>query len=329
MRCGLRWFKSLLAVAAVVGALWPGLRVHAQSTGQAGTLRVVASFSILADMVRSVGGAQVQVLSLVGPETDAHSFEPRPNDIKTLAQAQVLVINGLGFEAWLPGLQQASGFKGLTVVASEGSDLIDHDDHGAHEAHDADEAHDGHAHGSVDPHAWQDLGNGVRYVQAIAQGLAQADPAHADGYHERANRYAEQLRALDADIKQRLAGIPLQNRKVIVSHDAFAYFARAYAVQFIPVAGVSGRAEASARGVADLVNRVRKENIAGIFLESAANSSMVEQLARETGAKVGGKLYADTLAANGQPADTYLGMMRWNASKLLQVMHATSEVSKR
>lgn len=323
MRCGLRRFKSLLAVVAAIGVLWPGLRVHAQATEQAEPLRVVASFSILADMVRSIGGEQVQVLSLVGPETDAHSFEPRPNDIKTLAQAQVLVINGLGFEAWLPGLQQASGFKGHTVVASAGSDLIDHEGPDVHEAHDGhgdDDAHDVHDHGPVDPHAWQDLGNGVRYVQAIAQGLAKADPTHAQLYRDRADNYARQLSALDTEIKQRLAGVPVQSRKVIVSHDAFAYFARAYAVQFIPVAGVSGRAEASARGVADLVNQVRKENIAGIFVESAANSSMVEQLARETGAKVGGRLYADTLAATGQPADTYLGMMRWNADQLLKVL---------
>lgn len=352
----------LFSRAALLALTLPAAFVSA--TAYAEPLRVVASFSILADMVRNVGGPHVNVASLVGPQMDAHGFEPGPGDVKTLSQAQVLVVNGLGFEAWLPGLQQASGFEGLTVVASTGSALIeagkspsndanngsdsehehhahddhekdhsqgikghkevalahhDHSHHDKHDDHDTHSDHAGHDHGPVDPHAWQDLGNGIHYVQAIAAGLAQVDPLHANDYQQRAQNYIAQLRQLDTEIKARLAAVPLQNRKVISSHDAFAYFARSYGVQFIPVAGVSGRAEASARGVAELVKRVRSEKIAGIFVESGSSSRMVEQLARETGAKVGGQLYSDALAAPGNPADTYLGMMRWNAEQLLRI----------
>lgn len=346
--------------AVVLGAsLTLGTAVHQAQAQSAEPLKVVATFSILADMVKNVGGPLVQVSSLVGPQADAHGFEPRPRDVKAVAQAQVIVANGLGFETWLPGLQQAAGFTGRTVLASDGSLLIqadastqqgaghvhhddqaddhkhdDHKDHGhlddghkhdehghdEHDDHAHDAGHEGHDHGPVDPHAWQDIRNGIHYVHAIAKGLGQADPDNAQQYLRRANEYAQQLLSLDADLRAQLAKVPMQNRKVISSHDAFAYFSQAYGVQFIPVAGLSGRSEASAKTVAELVDRVRGEKIAGIFVESGASSRMVEQLARETGAKVGGELYSDALAAPGKPADTYLGMMRWNAEQLLGVL---------
>ena len=353
------------AKAVLLGVAFSlGTALHQAQAQPTEPLKVVATFSILADMVQNVGGPLVQVSSLVGPQADAHGFEPRPRDVKAVAQAQVIVANGLGFETWLPGLQQAAGFKGRTVLASDGSLLIQadastqqgaghahHDDHADDHKHDDhkhddhkgeghqddghkhdehghddrddhahDAGHEGHDHGPIDPHAWQDIRNGIHYVHTIAKGLGQADPANAQQYLRRANEYVQQLQTLDADLRAQLAKVPVQNRKVISSHDAFAYFSKAYGVQFIPVAGLSGRSEASAKAVAELVDRVRSEKIAGIFVESGASSRMVEQLARETGAKVGGELYSDALAAPGKPADTYLGMMRWNAEQLLGVL---------
>jgi zinc/manganese transport system substrate-binding protein len=282
------------------------------ATSQAASrpLTVVATFSVLADMVRVVGAEQVQVRSLVPPETDAHSFEPRPNDVKTLAQANLLVSNGLGFESWLPGLQQAAGFQGPVVVASDGARLLKTGENNGHD----------HDHGAIDPHAWQDLRNGVHYVQAIAQGLALADPDHALIYRQRADAYTAQLEQLDAQVRARFSAIPPEHRTIITSHDAFGYFARAYGVKFVAIAGVSGRAEVSARNLAALIDQVRNTPVAGIFVQSGAGSQLVQQLARETGAAVGGELYADALAKPGKPADTYLGMMRWNTQQLLQVM---------
>jgi zinc/manganese transport system substrate-binding protein len=331
-------------VPRVVAVLWLGTAVTAAQAAGADNHRitVVTTFSILADMVEHIGAEQVQVSSLVPPETDAHSFEPRPQDVKTLSQADVLVSNGLGFESWLPGLQQASGFKGDSIVASSQAQLLkaQHtvapaypgsretpvDDHG-HDDH-LQAGHD-HDHGAIDPHAWQDVRNGQQYVQAIARGLSKADPNHASLYQERAQAYTRELEQLDTELRSEFATIPADRRKIITSHDAFGYFARAYGVQFIAVAGLSGRAEVSARSLAGLVDRTRNEHITGIFVESGAGSQMVEQLARETGARVGGKLYADTLARPGQPADSYVGMMHWNASRLLQVMHAANDGTPR
>ncbi|MDQ2137406.1 zinc ABC transporter substrate-binding protein [Alcaligenaceae bacterium A4P071] len=304
-------------------------------------LSVVTSFSILGDIAREVGGPDVKVDTLVGPDGDAHSYEPTPQDAKRLSTARVLVVNGLDFEAWLPRLTQSSGFKGQTIVAStgvtprpfeSGHDDDDHEhDHGkagaaAHSHGDdrkhggAGHAHDAHAHGSNDPHAWQDLRNGMRYAQNIAEGFAAADPAHAVAYRARAAAYVERLQALNTRITAQFAAIPAAQRKVVTSHDAFGYFGQAYGITFIAPVGMSTDAEPSAADMARLIGQVKRDTIRAVFVENISSPRLVEQIARETGARTGGTLYSDALSKPGQPAATYLGMFEWNAKQLVNAL---------
>ena len=308
---------ALLAGAALCLA-GPPAALAAKSAGRqaAKPLQVVATFSILGDMVREIGGEHVVVKTIVGPGADAHSFEPTPRDIQALAKAQVLVLNGLDFETWLPRLVQSSGFKGAQVMASKGVTVRHLEDD---EAHDGEAGH-GHHESDVDPHAWQSLSNGMIYAQNIADGLTQAAPAHGSYFKNRAKLYIEQMKKLDAEIKQAFADIPQEKRRVITSHDAFGYFEQAYGIHFISVSGLSNDAEPSARDVAAIIDRAKKEKVAGVFVEQGLNPKMVSQIARETGAKVGGALYSDTLAKSDQPASTYLGMFSWNAGQLIYVL---------
>ena len=309
-------------LAALVGAALAAATPFAIAAD--GPLRVVASFSVLGDMVKEIGGQHVSLTTIVGPNGDAHSFEPTPRDVQALSRAQVLVINGLDFEGWLPRLIKAANFEGAQVLASKGvaprylSDAKQEAAHAAHKDHHED--HGGHSHGDVDPHAWQSLTNGVIYAENIAEGLSLADPEHQSEYKERAEAYIAQMKKLDSEIRQALDAIPANRRKVITSHDAFGYFAQEYGIQFVSVAGFSSQAEPSARDVAAIVDRAKKEGIAGVFIENTTNAKLVEQIARETKATVGGTLYSDALAASDQPASTYLGMFSWNAGQLLYVL---------
>jgi len=289
-------------------------------------LKAVASFSILGDIVREVGGQDVSVATLVGPDGDAHEYEPTPGDAKKLSAAGVLFVNGLDFETWMPRLAKSSGFSGLTVVASKGvtprkfAEAGGSHDHDGHDHdHDHEHGHDhkgGHHHGDADPHAWQDLSNGVIYARNVAEGLAAADPARADAYRERARAYIARLRALDADVRKTFAAIPAERRKVVTSHDAFGYFGAAYGVAFIPAMGMSTDAEPSAGDVARIIGQVKRERVPAVFVENISSPKLVQQIARETGAKVGGTLYSDALSKAGQPGATYLEMFEWNARQL-------------
>lgn len=337
-----RLLGGALALVAMLGG----------TVAQAAPVKVVTSFSILADMVNEVGGEQVETVALIGANQDAHGFEPRPGDARKLSDAQVLVVNGLEFETWLPGLAQASGFKGRTVVASEGVKALrnaedDHDDdhgHGKDEhghddghghakdehghddghAHGKDEhGHDddhGHHHGEYDPHAWQDVKNGVLYVRNIERGLIAADPEHADIYRQRANAYVQRLQALDNTLRADFAALPAERRKVVVSHAALDYFGQAYGLDFLAVAGQSTAAEPSAAEMARLIKQVRDEKINAVFIENVSRSRLADQIARETGARVGGVLFTDALALPGQRGSTYLDMMEWNAQQLLDAL---------
>ncbi|MGB3290548.1 MAG: zinc ABC transporter substrate-binding protein [Burkholderiaceae bacterium] len=316
------------ALAGVVLAI-AAAPAMAVDPATAGPLKVVASFSILGDMVREIGGEYVALTTLVGPNGDVHSFEPSPRDAKALSGADVLVLNGLGFESWLPGLLRSSGFGGRQILASKGAairhlsaDEVPGDGHGHDHGHGDRHDDGGHQHeiGDIDPHAWQDLRNGMIYAQNIADGLSLADPAHSAYYKMRAKLYIEKMTKLDAEIRTALAGIPEDRRVVITSHDAFGYFAQAYGIRFIAVAGLSSEAEPSARELAAIVDRTKKEHVAGVFTEHGTSSKLIRQLARETGIKLGGVLYADTLAKADAPAASYLGMFSWNAGRLIYVL---------
>ena len=261
-------------------------------------LEVVTTFTVLADMVQNVGGERVALTTLVGPNSDAHVYEPTPADARTLAEADLVVVNGLGFEGWIDRLVEVSGYKGPVVVASEGIVAMTVEE------------------SQPDPHAWQDLANGRIKVANIARALAAADPAQADVYRRRAEAYDRKLAALDRDIRGRLDSFPEDRRKVITSHDAFQYFGRAYGIDFLAPVGLSTESEPSAGEVATLVRQMRDEGIRALFVENITDPRLVEQLAREAGAVIGGKLYSDSLSGPTGPAPTYLDMFRHNVGEI-------------
>lgn len=281
-------------------------------------LEVTTSFSILGDLVRQVGGDKVNVRTLVGADEDAHAFQPRPSDARAIGASALVVVNGLGFDDWMTRLARSGGFKGQIVVASEGVNtlaMVDGDEHG-HDSH----AHQhSHAH-AADPHAWQDLRNTQRYVANIAAALALADPTHADSYRANAERYSGELKALDSEIRAAFAALPSERRKVVSSHDAFAYFGRAYGVDFLAPVGVSNNAEATAQGVARLIRQLREERISAVFIENVADPRLIERIRAESGARVGGTLYSDALSAAGGPAPDYVSMMRHNLRTIVEAI---------
>lgn len=310
------WASAFLAIAALFTSM------SAASANVQKPLRVVASFSILADMTKQVGGEHVQVQSLVGPNSDAHVFDPSPRDAKALAQADVVVINGLGFEGWMDRLIKSSGFKGVLVVATEGiKPLESHeqehlpatDKHDHKHDHEHDHKHD---HGDADPHAWQDLRNGVIYAQNIAVGLMRARPALAKEIGLQTQQYVQQIKLLDQKARAKLDEIPKEQRRVISSHDSFQYFAKAYDVQFLGLQGWTTEREVSAADMAKLVREIRQDKVRALFVENMSDSRLLQRVAQEAGAKVGGKLYSDALSPPGTAADTYLKMFSYNVDQI-------------
>jgi zinc/manganese transport system substrate-binding protein len=273
-------------------------------------LPVVASFSILADMVKQVGGPHVAVTSLVGPNSDAHVFDPTPADAKRLAAAKLVVVNGLGFEGWLNRLVKSSGYKGSVLTASKGVKTIPMaiSDHGHGHSH---------SHSSPDPHAWQSLLNARQYVENIRVALSAAMPAHSADFQSRATDYLKQIDALEKSTQARIGAVPMERRRVITSHDAFGYFARAYKVTFYPLQGLSTASEPSAADVVRIVNEIKKNKVTAIFAENISDPRVLERVAKDTGANIGGTLYADALSAPGTQADTYLKMFELNVSTIV------------
>ena len=289
-------------------------------------VKVVASFSILGDMVQRVGGDRVEVVTLVKRDSDAHVFSPTPADAKTLSGADTFFVNGLGFEGWMERLEKSSGFKGKTVVMSKGVKPLTMEEeeghhHGAAAEHDHD--HDDHAkdehdddHEVTDPHAWQDLANGKLYVANIRDGLTEADPQGRAVYEANAAEYLAALDQEDAAVKAAIALLPPERRKIITSHDAFGYFSKAYGLEIIAPEGVSTESEASAQDVAKIIRQIKVEKIPAVFLENVTDRRLLDQIARETGAKIGGTLYSDALSGPDGPAPTYLEMFRHNVGAL-------------
>ncbi|MBM3507370.1 MAG: metal ABC transporter substrate-binding protein [Alphaproteobacteria bacterium] len=284
-------------------------------------LRVVTTFSILGDMVRNVGGERIALTTLVGPDGDAHVYEPTPADARALAQANLVIVNGLGFEGWIDRLVKASGYKGPVVVASDGiSALKAEDDHGHGQANTHAKKGKDHHHGALDPHAWQDLANGRLYVANITRALAAADSTHADDYRRRAEAYEGELVALDRDIRRRLDVIPADQRRIVTSHDAFGYFGRAYGIRFRSPVGLSTKSQPSAKQIAALIRQLKNEKTRVLFVENITDPRMVQQLAREAGAVIGGTLYSDSLSGPTGPAPTYLDMFRHNVSEIAKAL---------
>lgn len=296
------------------------LAPHVQPTNaKAEPLRVVASFSIIGDLAGQVGGEHIELTTLVGPDADAHVYEPRPADAKALARADVVLVNGLSFEGFLPRLVQASGTDAPLVELSEGADIVN-DPNGGHYHFNGGEAVF-HATPN-DPHAWQSIANAKVYVRNIAKAFCDADRSNCSVFETNAGAYGEELSALDAQIRQAIAAIPADRRTGVVGYNAFRYFERDYGVTFLSPQGVSTGSEASAADVAALIRQIRDLRAVAVFAENISNTRLIERIASEAGLELGGTLYSDALSATGGPAPTYVEMMRANAQTIAAALTA-------
>jgi zinc/manganese transport system substrate-binding protein len=262
---------------------------------------VVASFSILGDFVQNVGGDRVRVSTLVGPGGDVHVYSPAPSDAQKIAESKLLVINGLGLEGWLPRLLQASGSKAPIVTATKGIAPLKVGFH-------------------ADPHAWQSVPDAKIYVMNIRDALVSVDPADAGVFRSRADIYLAKLDALDREVREAIARIPPNRRKLITTHDAFGYFASAYGIEFIAPIGVSTESEASARDIAGVITQIKAEKIPAVFLENISDPRLIRQISAETGARVGGTLFSDSLTGEKGDAPTYIDMVRHNIKALTSAL---------
>ena len=316
--------RAFLTSAAAVLALSLAAPAVAQPDRP---IPVVATFSILGDMVKRIGGEHVAVTTLVGADGDAHVYQPIPADARAVSEAKILIVNGLQFEGWLDRLIDAADFDGMRVVATEGIEPIafddDHDKQDDHDKHDDQDKHaeggdhEGHDHGAVDPHAWQSLRNAAVYAGNIAAALAKADPGNAAAFQRNREAYAAEIEALESEIRQIVAGLPAASRTVVTSHDAFQYFGRQYGLEFVAPQGLSTESEASAKEVARLIRQIRDDGIRAVFIENIGDPRLLRRIADETGAVIGGTLYPDALSG---PASTYLDMMRHNATTLARAL---------
>jgi len=306
--------SALAGLAVSATALLIGTPIVAQEK-----VPIVATFSILGDLVSKVGGERIALSTLIGPNGDAHVYAPTPADARKVKEAKVVFTNGLKFEGWIARLVRSSGTKAKVVETTKGVRTIKVDesspaqDHGDH----------GHA-GETDPHAWQSVPNAKVYVANIRDALIAADPAGRDTYGANAAAYLAQLDDLEREVKEQVAKIPAERRRVITSHDAFGYFAEAYGIAFISPQGVSTEAEASARDVAKIIQQVRREKVGAVFLENVSDARLAKRIADESGAKIGGTLYSDALSDAQGPAGTYIDMVRHNTRTLAAGLTPTS-----
>ncbi|MGB5443976.1 MAG: zinc ABC transporter substrate-binding protein, partial [Psychromonas sp.] len=313
---------------------------------------VVASFSILGDLVSEVGGDHVDITTLVKANGDAHVYSPTPKDALAVRKAKLLLVNGLNFEGWMPRFLESAHFQGTTIVVSDGIDVIksggdqhgDHDEHQEHADHDDhheehadhDQAHhedadheeheehadhdqhaDKHDHGGVDPHAWTSIINVKTYIKNIAAGLSQVDPENSKDYQQNAQAYLQKLDKLEIKLHAQIDTIPLSQRVVITPHNAFRYFGRDFKMEFMAPQGTSTESEASASDMAAIIKQIRKNKVSAVFMENVADNRMVQQISQETDAKIGGELFSGSLSDKQGPAPTYLKMMEYNVNTIV------------
>lgn len=287
--------RLLSAVTALSMALF------ATSSFATERLKIVASFSILGDMVQNVIGDHADLTTIVGPDADAHVYQPSVADARAVADADVIFVNGMGFETWSDTLIAESGTRASIHAATIGITPVE-------------------VEGEIDPHAWNSLLNGIVYVNNIAAVLSAKMPAHADAIEQNRAAYVEQLRALDASTKETLATLPLEKRTVVTAHDAFGYLAHAYDMTFLAPVGVDTEAEPSAKELAILIERLKSDGAAALFVENITSPALVQQIADETGLSIGGRLFSDALSERGGPATSYLAMFEHNLNTLLTAL---------
>jgi len=292
-------------ILAVICLLFSSLAIAAP-------LKVVASFSILGNLVQEVGGDRVQVTSLVGPGEDAHVWQAKPADLKKLSGASLFFVNGLGFEGWLKRVEQAAAYKGKVITVTKGIKPLTLKEEGHHD-------HDGHDHGKTDPHAWHDPRAVLVMVDNISAALQAADPTGAAQYRNNATAFKAKISQLDTQTAAAFAAIPAANRKVVTSHDALGYLGARYQIQLLPLQGISTEAEPSAKEMAALIREIRKSKIKAVFAENISNPKLIDQIARETSAKVGAPIYSDALDTK-TPANTWIGMFTHNTQAILAAL---------
>jgi zinc/manganese transport system substrate-binding protein len=333
---------SLISVGILILLASP-LTAHS-----AENIKVLATFSILGDMVKRIGGRHIDVTTLVGPDGDTHVYRPTPAAAKAMSEANLIVVNGLGFEGWLDRLVEASGFDGSRLVATKGIRAISYEEGEAHDEHSKDEHskdehskdehskdehskdehskdehhddHAGHNHGAFDPHAWQSIANAEIYIDNITAALSKIDPDNASTFYQNHAAYITEIKRLDKQVREMVASLPQNRRTVVTSHDAFQYFGRDYGLTFLAPQGLSTESEASAQDVASLIKQMRAKRISAVFIENITDPRLIKQIAKETGATLGGTLYPGALSGLNGPASTYLKMIRHNATMLTRAL---------
>ena len=289
--------KSLKFVSVAIATLM------LSSSPSFAKIDVVASFSILGDMVEQVAGDKANVTTIVGPDADAHLYQPNTSDAVAVAEADLVITNGMGFETWSATLIESSGTKAQIAVATDGiTPLL--------------------VEGEVDPHAWNSLLNGVIYVTNIEAALSQASPADSDTFKANADVYRAKLMALHNRALADIATLPEDKRVVVTAHDAFGYLASAYGLTFLAPQGIDTEAEPSAKELADLINFLNETGAGALFVENIANGDLIAQISRETGIKIGGRIYSDALSVKGSPATSYLAMFTHNLELLTATLAA-------
>ncbi len=300
--------RRFFLMAALAAALVAPIAAPAAAQDAHTKIKAVATISILGDLVKNVGGDRVDVTTLVGPNGDAHVYSPTPGDARKLAAADIVFVNGLGLEGWITRLVTASATKAPMIVASKGITPRRMEDE------------DRRGHTVIDPHAWQSVADAKIYVANIRDGLVAIDPAGKAAYDANATVYLGKLDALESEVRAAVATIPADRRKIITTHDAFGYFGAAYGMTFIAPDGLSTETEPSAKDVARIITQIRKEKIPAVFLENITDPRLMQQIARETGAGIGGVLYSDALSEPDGPAGTYIDMMRHNLHEFTKAL---------
>ncbi|SDS94385.1 metal ABC transporter substrate-binding protein [Pseudomonas prosekii] len=267
-------------------------------------LQVVTSFSILADMTQQVGGEHIQITNMVGADADAHTYEPTPDDAKALLNAKLIIKNGLGFEPWLDRLVTSTETTAPVISASHGVIPRSLDEDGET---------------VPDPHAWHNLANSELYIANITKALIAADPANRADYQRNSQAYLKQIYALLAEAKAKLGSLPPGKRRIVTSHDAFGYLGQAYGIEFMAPQGLSTERDPSAAEVAALITQIRQAKVKAVFMENIKDARLLKQIADESGAKIGGTLYSDALAASG-PASTFAGLFEYNLNTLYDAL---------
>ncbi|WP_375628521.1 metal ABC transporter solute-binding protein, Zn/Mn family [Bartonella sp. TT67HLJMS] len=274
-------------------------------------IKVVASFSILADLVKNVGDNHISMTTFVGPNANTHTYEPTPHDAQALRNAQIIFINGLHLEGFIDRLITASGTKALLVKVSANIPSLEmnNQEHNAH-----------HHHSVIDPHAWQTIPNVKIYVKNIAAAFCKIDPQSCTSYKKNAETYIQKLKIAQDTLKTKIATIPKDKRIIITSHDAFGYFAKEYGFTILAPQSASTEAEATAADVAKLIKQIKANKAAALFVENISNPRLIKQIAKETGLKIGGTLYSDALSNKNGPAATYLDMMEHNVNTIIDAI---------